>query len=137
MIAQDSENSILSWINTVAVDDILGIDTKKFGNDRFYRISDKLLRNSAHIIHHSDRGSQYASHEYQRTLKNYGIIPSMSRKRNCLDNAVGERFFRSLKSERVNLNEYSTRKHAVIDVLDYIVSNQRIISLKEGMDLYL
>ncbi len=49
MIAQDSENSILSWINTVAVDDILGIDTKKFGNDRFYRISDKLLKNSAHI----------------------------------------------------------------------------------------
>ncbi len=73
------------------------------------------------IIHHSDRGSQYASHEYQRELKNYGIIPSMSRKGNCLDNAVAERFFRSLKSERVNLNEYSTRKHAVIYVLDYIV----------------
>ncbi len=49
LIAQDSENSILSWMDTVAIDDILGINTKKFGNDRFYRISDKLLKNSEHI----------------------------------------------------------------------------------------
>jgi len=49
LIAQDSENSILSWINTTAIDDILGIDTKRFGNDRFYRISDKLLSNSEYI----------------------------------------------------------------------------------------
>ncbi len=49
LIVQDSENSILSWIDTVAIDEILGIDTKKFGNDRFYRISDKLLKNSEYI----------------------------------------------------------------------------------------
>ncbi len=49
LIAQDSENSILSWIDTTAIDDILGIDTKRFGNDRFYRISDKLLDNSEYI----------------------------------------------------------------------------------------
>jgi transposase len=49
LIEQDSENAILPWINTVAIDDILGIDTKKFGNDRFYRISDKLLNNSEYI----------------------------------------------------------------------------------------
>lgn len=49
LIAQDSENAILSWMDTVAIDDILGINTKKFGNDRFYRISDKLLKNSEHI----------------------------------------------------------------------------------------
>jgi len=52
LIAQDSENSILSWIDTTAIDDILGIDTKKFGNDRFYRISDKLLSNSEYIEKH-------------------------------------------------------------------------------------
>ena len=49
LIAQDSENSILSWIDTVAINEVLGTDTKKFGNDRFYRISDKLLKNSEHI----------------------------------------------------------------------------------------
>jgi transposase len=49
LIEQDSENAILPWINTVAIDEILGIDTKKFGNDRFYRISDKLLNNSEYI----------------------------------------------------------------------------------------
>ena len=49
LIAQDSENLILSWMDTVSIDDILGISTKRFGNDRFYRISDKLLKNSKYI----------------------------------------------------------------------------------------
>jgi len=49
LIAQDSEHSILSWIKTVAIDDILGLDTKKCGDDRFYRISDKLLKNQDQI----------------------------------------------------------------------------------------
>ena len=45
LIAQDSEHSILSWVKTVAIDDILGLDTRKYGDDRFYRISDRLLKN--------------------------------------------------------------------------------------------
>ncbi|MCP3926747.1 MAG: transposase [Desulfobacterales bacterium] len=49
LIAQDSEHSILSWIKTVAIDDILGLDTRKYGDDRFYRISDNLLRNREYI----------------------------------------------------------------------------------------
>ena len=73
------------------------------------------------LIHHSDRGSQYASHEYQRELTNYGMICSMSRKGNCWDNAVMERFFRSLKSERVDHKVYSTREEARVDIIDYIV----------------
>ena len=73
------------------------------------------------LIHHSDRGSQYASHEYQKELTNYGMICSMSRKGNCWDNAVMERFFRSLKSERVDHKVYSTRKEARVDIIDYIV----------------
>ena len=51
------------------------------------------------LIHHSDRGSQYASHAYQKLLRQHGMIPSMSRKGNCWDNAPVERFFSSLKGE--------------------------------------
>jgi transposase InsO family protein len=58
------------------------------------------------LILHSDRGSQYASHEYQALLKQNGIICSMSRKGNCWDNAVMERFFLNLKMERVRQREY-------------------------------
>ena len=73
------------------------------------------------LIHHSDRGSQYASHDYQNKLKNYGMICSMSRKGNCWDNAVMERFFRNLKSECVDWKIYSTREEAKLDIIDYIV----------------
>ena len=49
LISQDSENGIIPWLRTVAVDELLGIDFMQFGNDRFYRISDKLLKNQSHI----------------------------------------------------------------------------------------
>jgi len=49
LIAQDSEHSIVSWIKTAAIDDILGLDTRKYGDDRFYRISDALLKNQEYI----------------------------------------------------------------------------------------
>ena len=51
------------------------------------------------LVHHSDRGSQYASRAYRETLEKHGMSASMSRKGNCWDNAVMERFFGSLKSE--------------------------------------
>jgi len=72
------------------------------------------------LIHHSDRGSQYACHEYQKRLKQYGMIPSMSRKGDCWDNSPMERFFRSLKSERLAFCRFETRKSARLEVLDYI-----------------
>jgi len=72
------------------------------------------------LIHHSDRGSQYACHEYQRRLKQYAMIPSMSRKGDCWDNAPTERFFRSLKSERLAFCHFETRLSARLEVLDYI-----------------
>lgn len=56
-------------------------------------------RPSAGLIHHSDRGSQYASHEYQKALKDYEMVTSMSRKGNCFDNACIESFFGTLKRE--------------------------------------
>ena len=72
------------------------------------------------LLHHSDRGSQYACHDYQKQLNQYHMIPSMSRKGDCWDNAPTERFFRSLKSERLSDFRFTTRQAANMEVLDYI-----------------
>jgi putative transposase len=72
------------------------------------------------LLHHSDRGSQYASYDYRDRLESYGMQASMSRKGNCWDNAPTERFFRSLKSERINHYRFFTRKEAKREILDYI-----------------
>ena len=71
-------------------------------------------------VHHSDRGSQYCSHDYQALLKQYGMTASMSRKGNCWDNAVTESFFNSLKNERVHHMRYATRAEAKQDLFEYI-----------------
>jgi len=72
------------------------------------------------LIHHSDRGSQYASHRYQALLKQHGMICSMSRKGNCWDNAPVERFFSSLKREWTGDRLYPTRQAAIADVREYV-----------------
>jgi putative transposase len=72
------------------------------------------------LIHHSDRGSQYAAGEYQKLLNQYGMTCSMSRKGNCWDNAVVESFFHTLKTEYTDEKRYLTRDEARIDVIDYI-----------------
>lgn len=72
------------------------------------------------LIHHSDRGSQYASAVFQMKLAEYGMTCSMSRKGNCWDNAPTESFFNSLKNERVHGTRYATRAQAVADLFDYI-----------------
>ena len=74
----------------------------------------------AGLIHHSDRGSQYASHAYRGLLAYHGIVCSMSGKGDCLDNAVAERFFGSLKRERTSKRYYRTRQEARADIIDYI-----------------
>ncbi len=72
------------------------------------------------LIHHSDRGVQYASRVFRGLLKAHGIEGSMSRKGDCWDNAVVESFFGSLKSERVFWRSYQSREEARADILDYI-----------------
>ena len=75
----------------------------------------------AGLVVHSDRGTQYASAEHQALLTNYGLTGSMSRKGNCWDNAVIERFFLNLKMERVWQKDYANHAEAMTDVADYIV----------------
>jgi transposase InsO family protein len=77
-------------------------------------------RPGAGLIHHSDRGSQYASKAFRRLLKAHNLRGSMSRKGDCWDNAVVESFFGSLKQERVQWRNYQTRHEAQQDILEYI-----------------
>lgn len=72
------------------------------------------------LIHHSDQGRLYASTIYARLLSRYGIVPSMSRRGNCYDNAVVESFFSSLKNELVHHRDYHSREQARTEVFDYI-----------------
>lgn len=79
-------------------------------------------RPSPGLVVHSDRGSQYASHPHRSLLAKHQLIASMSRKGNCWDNAVMERFFLSLKSERVWQRDYANHAEATLDITDYIVN---------------
>ena len=72
------------------------------------------------MIFHSDRGVQYASHEFRRLLIAKGILGSMSQKGDCWDNSVVESFFGKLKSVRVHWRNYQTCSEARADVLQYI-----------------
>ena len=72
------------------------------------------------LIHHSDRGVQYLSDDFQALLRTNGITCSMSDKGSCYDNAVVESFFASLKRERTKRRKYQTRDEARADVFDYI-----------------
>jgi transposase InsO family protein len=72
------------------------------------------------VLHHSDRGSQYASSDYQDLLKEHKFVGSMSRKGNCYDNACMESFFHSLKVELVYLTKFHTRVEAKQSIFEYI-----------------
>ena len=77
-------------------------------------------RPPAGLIHHSDRGSQYASEEYQEILEEHGLIASMSGKGNCYDNAAKESFFHTLKTELVHDENYRTRDEGRLSIFEYI-----------------
>jgi transposase InsO family protein len=83
------------------------------------------------LIHHSDRGSQYASDHYRQALADAKMVQSMSRKGNCWDNAPAESFFHTLKTELVHHKHYATREDAKRDIFTYIegyYNRQRIHS---------
>ena len=75
---------------------------------------------NAGLLHHSDRGSQYASGDYQGALDDLGVVCSMSRKGNCWDNAVAESFFATLKTELVYTRRFATRAEAREAIFDFI-----------------
>jgi putative transposase len=96
-------------------------------NDRFLALEAlyqalRARRPRAGLMHHSDRGSPYASEDYRHALRDRGITASMSRTGDCWDNAVAESFFASLKGELVDHERYATRAAAVASIGEYIES---------------
>jgi transposase InsO family protein len=72
------------------------------------------------LLHHSDRGSQYCSYEYQSLLSQFGLEVSMSGSGNCFDNAPMESFWGIIKQELINHRHYRTRREAIEDITEYI-----------------
>lgn len=77
-------------------------------------------RPAADLVHHSDRGAQYASEEYRHALASYGMLASMSRRGNCWDNAVAESFFATLEWELIEHADWHTRQEAMATLFHYI-----------------
>ena len=82
------------------------------------------------LILHSDQGWQYQHKQYQRMLRRKRLRQSMSRKGNCLDNAVMENFFGLLKSELLYLQKFESMEHFQLELLDYLDYNNRCIKTK-------
>lgn len=74
----------------------------------------------AGLLHHSDRGSQYASGAYRKALDELGIVCSMSRKGNCWDNAVSESFFSTIKHELIYRHDWTTLQATTLAIAEYI-----------------
>jgi len=117
------------WLYVAAHKDLFAADIVG------YAMGERLTRNLVHqslfnavaakrpaqgLIHHSDRGSQYCSHEYRNILERFGLKVSMSRKGNCYDNAPMESFWGTLKQELVHHRRYRTRQEAIRDITEYI-----------------
>lgn len=117
------------WLYVAAIKDLC---TKKIVGYAFSnRIDTSLTLEALHmalsrerpapgLIHHSDRGVQYACSAYRDELLHFGCIPSMSRSGNPYDNAVAENFFSCLKCECVHLNHFASRSQASLAVFAYI-----------------
>lgn len=85
------------------------------------------------LLHHSDRGSQYCSHEYQSLLRQLGLEASMSQRGNCFDNAPMESFWGILKQELIHHRHYKTRLEAMRDVSEYIEVFYNRLRLQPGL----
>ena len=103
---------IVGWSMKSRMTKKLVLDALKMAVDR--------RRPGPGLIHHSDRGSQYAGNAYQRELRSHQMICSMSRKGDCWDNAPMESWFHSLKTELVNQGDYQTRQQAKTEIFEYI-----------------
>ncbi len=117
------------WLYLAAIMDLYSRNIIGWAMDK--RMTDELVINAlkmalfkrkiaSGLLLHSDRGTQYASHDYQALLKNHGITCSMSGKGNCYDNSPMESFFHSLKVECIYPHIFNTRNEAKSVIFDYI-----------------
>ena len=94
-------------------------------------IENRWSESAQGLVHHSDQGVQYASHDYVDCLKEHSILISMSRKGNPYDNAFAESFIKTLKVEEVYLNEYGTFEDAYKNIwrfIEKVYNNKRLHS---------
>lgn len=110
-----ASRAVIGWAADDHMRDELTLDAL---NDALRRRGDQL--DLTKLIHHSDRGSQYASDNYIDALEARGITRSMSRKGDCWDNAVAESFFATLKNEVVYRHEFQTRQDAIKTIFESI-----------------
>jgi transposase InsO family protein len=117
------------WLYLAAMEDlysrrIIGGSMSEVRDERL--VEDALWRAlirrqpTGHLLHHTDRGSQYTSRSYKAVLEHYGIELSMSRKGNCWDNAVMESFFATLKAEGTDRRSFASRHEAKTVIFEYI-----------------
>lgn len=88
----------------------------------------------AGLIHHTDRGSPYASDDYRAALSSHGMIASMSRKGDCWDNAVAESFFATLRAELIDAERYTTREEAEMSIGAFIDRFYNVERLHSHLD---
>ena len=93
-------------------------------------------RPASGLLHHSDRGSQYASDAYRELLRSHGVIPSMSRAGNCYDNAKMESFWATLKTELIDGQVYATRAEAKSAIFAYIEVFYNRVRLHGALGFY-
>jgi transposase InsO family protein len=103
---------VVGWAMSEAVTQTLALDALQMA------LANRRPRPG--LVHHSDRGGQYLSAAYQHRLDEHGMVCSMSRPGNCLDNAVAESFFHTLKTELVYQQPYRTREEARLAIFEYV-----------------
>jgi transposase InsO family protein len=103
---------VVGWATSAINDRALALDA--------LRAAVRLRRPLPGLVHHSDRGSPYASDDYRDALRARGIVASMSRKGDCWDNAVAESFFATLRAEHLDHVRFETRAAAAASLTDYI-----------------
>ena len=136
------EKSFLSPVLDLFNGEVLGYDISDRADltqinrmlDKVFAVTDKLPDGWGTLLH-SDQGWQYQHKSYQDALEKHGIIQSMSRKGNCLDNSVMENFFGLMKSELLYANDYKSMEHFKKDLKEYIdwYNNKRIKMKLKGM----
>lgn len=109
-----SSRRVVGWSLASSLEEALTMRALKMA------LATREIRCRTEMIHHSDRGSQYASTAYQSALKSHGITPSMSRRGDCWDNAVAESFFSTLKAELVVDAKWESRSQAKREVIEYL-----------------
>lgn len=136
---------IPTWEGWVYLATVLDCYSKKvvgYAMDDHYRtplISAAIGNAAAHTaltpqaIFHTDRGSNYTSHEFHRTLADHDLRHSVGRTGICYDNAMAESFFAALKNELVHRTVYPTRAHAIRDIAQYIDHRYNSRRLHSGL----